>query len=162
MRHRPARSLLVIVLTSALLGLSAILAANTPFAGPKTQSSFRTAGGWRKEITIGAPPGTGPFKRYWQMDWGTTTPVGSFWRVDPEGRGVWLINASTGKIAGRVHTPWGYDRLGNRIPTSLTIAGLDGEVLRLSYTLPATRDRFPVTIDPHFTWGWITGTIYFN
>jgi hypothetical protein len=21
---------------------------------------------------------------------------------------------------------------------------------------------FPVTADPHYTWGWVTGTIYFN
>jgi hypothetical protein len=183
MHQLRARSLLVIAaLTVVLLGATTIpaiapsahadeidastttatLAGGTLFAGPMTPTSYRTAGGWRKEVTIGAPPGTGLFKRYWEMQWGTTTPAGSFWRLDPEGGGVWLMNASTGKIAGRVHTPWGYDRLGSRIPTRLTIGGLDGDYLRLSYTLPATRDRFPVTIDPHFTWGWITGTIYFN
>jgi hypothetical protein len=48
------------------------------------------------------------------------------------------------------------------LPVSLKVAGLDGEQFRLQLNLPSTRDRYPVTVDPHFTWGWVTGTIYFN
>jgi hypothetical protein len=183
MRRTRVRSLLVAPLAAALLaGLVAgprtasvayadevdasttvaTMTSHTPFGGTVSGSYTRTAGGWRQEITFNAPGGTGPIRRAMQAYYTTTTPAGTYWREDPGTGGIWLINARTGKAAGRVHTPWAYDRLGNELPVNLKVAGLDGELFLLQLTLPSTRDRFPVTVDPHFTWGWVTGTIYFN
>lgn len=141
---------------------TATMASHTVYPGTIGATFSTTAQAWRREVVFNAPPGTGPFTRFMQVYYATKVPVGTFWKADNAVGGLWLINARTGKAAASVHAPWAYDRLGSRLPVQLTLAGPDSDQFKLSLVLPATRDRFPVTVDPHYTWGWITGTVYFN
>jgi hypothetical protein len=125
MRHRGVRSLLLAVaLVAATLAetvvpgtgsvahadevdastTTATVASHSSFPGNISGTYTRTAGGWRREIIFNRPPGTGPLRTFMQVYYSTTTPPGTFWREDPDTGGIWLINASTGKAAGRVHT----------------------------------------------------------
>lgn len=118
-------------------------------------------GGWRKEITVPAPPNGGIYPTVGTLDFTWRTPPMTFWRADDLG-GIWLMSANTGKAVAHVNAPWARDRYGTKLGASMKITGLDGDGIRITYTRPSTRDRYPITIDPHYTWGWITGTIYFN
>lgn len=53
--------------------------------------------------------------------------------------------------------PWARDGDGRTVPTSFSLDG--NTVVQNVDTRGAT---FPITADPHYTWGWVTGTIYFN
>lgn len=76
--------------------------------------------------------------------------------ADPLG-GVLVINNATGKFDGRISAPWAYDATGKALPTSFTISGDT-----ITQHVDATGAVFPVVADPHYTWGWISGTVYFN
>ncbi|MER5417463.1 hypothetical protein [Streptomyces virginiae] len=59
---------------------------------------------------------------------------------------------------GHIDAPWAKDANGKAIPTSYS---LDGNTLvQAISTGPDT--VFPVVADPHYTWGVISGTVYFN
>ncbi|MEV7914952.1 hypothetical protein [Streptomyces griseus] len=59
---------------------------------------------------------------------------------------------------GHIDAPWAKDANGDAVPTSYS---LDGNTLvQTVETGPDT--AYPVVADPHYTWGIITGTVYFN
>lgn len=59
---------------------------------------------------------------------------------------------------GHIDAPWAKDANGKAVPTSYS---LDGNTLvQTIQTGPNT--AYPVVADPHYTWGIITGTVYFN
>jgi len=58
---------------------------------------------------------------------------------------------------GHLDAPWAKDTNGKHLATSYTQDGLT-----ITQHVATTGARFPVTADPHFTWGWITGTVYFS
>ncbi|MFF2404450.1 hypothetical protein ACWCY1_25730 [Streptomyces goshikiensis] len=64
-----------------------------------------------------------------------------------------------GAIArGHIDAPWAKDANGKAVPTSYK---LDGHTLvQTIETGPDT--AYPVVADPHYTWGIISGTVYFN
>ncbi|MGW2255897.1 hypothetical protein ACWCXH_38005 [Kitasatospora sp. NPDC001660] len=76
--------------------------------------------------------------------------------TDPLG-GVLLVDRATGKADGRISAPWAYDANGRALPTSYTV---DGDTL--TQHVDTRGAAFPVVADPHYTWGWLTGTVYFN
>ncbi|MFD7904211.1 hypothetical protein ACFV4G_18425 [Kitasatospora sp. NPDC059747] len=76
--------------------------------------------------------------------------------ADPLG-GVLLVDRTTGRADSRISAPWAYDANGRALPTSYSVDG--GTVTQHVDTRGAA---FPVVADPHYTWGWITGTVYFN
>jgi len=59
---------------------------------------------------------------------------------------------------GGFDAAWAKDANGNAVPTSYS---LDGTTLVQTIT-PNAQTAFPVVADPHYTWGWISGTVYFN
>ncbi|MFC9279701.1 hypothetical protein [Streptomyces collinus] len=79
-----------------------------------------------------------------------------------DGAGGYDIAASANgagtAVRGHVDAPWAKDANGNPVPTSYS---LDGNTLvQTIETGPDT--AYPVVADPHYTWGIITGTVYFN
>ncbi|WP_369043390.1 hypothetical protein [Streptomyces sp. Midd1] len=67
-------------------------------------------------------------------------------------------NGAGATTRGHVDAPWAKDANGNSVPTNY---GLDGNTLvQTIETSPDT--AYPVVADPHYTWGIITGTVYFN
>ena len=61
-----------------------------------------------------------------------------------------------GDPAGHFDAPWAKDNAGNPIATSYRI---DGTTLVQSI---AHSSNYPVVADPHYTWGWVTGTVYYG
>jgi len=53
--------------------------------------------------------------------------------------------------------PWAVDAAGRSLPTAFKLEGS-----RLTQTIDTREAAYPITADPHYTWGIITGTIYFN
>jgi hypothetical protein len=56
-----------------------------------------------------------------------------------------------------VDPPWARDSQGQMLPTLFSVEGHD-----LVQHVDARGATYPVTADPKITWGWITGTVYFN
>lgn len=63
-----------------------------------------------------------------------------------------------GDRLGAFAAPWAKDAAGKPIPTSYRI---DGDTLVQTVAFDGGTS-FPVVADPHYTWGIITGTVYFN
>lgn len=59
---------------------------------------------------------------------------------------------------GAFSAPWAKDAVGKPVQTSYRI---DGDTLVQTVAFNSDTS-FPVVADPHYTWGIITGTIYFN
>ncbi|MFB8122446.1 hypothetical protein ACFVG1_21555 [Streptomyces bacillaris] len=87
-------------------------------------------------------------------------PAGATLIADGAG-GYDIVTSANGAGAatrGHVDAPWAKDANGNSVPT---IYSLDGNTLvQTIETGPDT--AYPVVADPHYTWGIITGTVYFN
>ena len=62
-----------------------------------------------------------------------------------------------GKTLGRISAPWALDASGRSLPTSYRLVGST-----IVQHVNTTGAKFPVATDPHYTWGWVTGTVYFN
>jgi hypothetical protein len=79
--------------------------------------------------------------------------------VSDGGGGYDLVRADGLAAASFAHldAPWAHDARGRSLPTAFF---LDGSTL--VQTVGTRGATFPVTADPHYTWGWVTGTIYFN
>jgi hypothetical protein len=86
-------------------------------------------------------------------------PAGSAAALQPDGS---LLITRAGQPLGSFRPPWARDATGRALPTHYTLAGRarTGYVLTQHVATPGA--TFPVTADPHYTWGWVTGTIYFN
>lgn len=70
--------------------------------------------------------------------------------------GVVVSNAD-GSWDGRISAPWAYDAQGRALPISFTVNGNT-----ITQHVDTRGAAFPVVADPHYTWGWVTGTVYFN
>jgi len=81
-------------------------------------------------------------------------PAGESLRLDVLG-GVLVLR--DGKAVGRFNAPWAVDAAQNSLPTSYTVTG-DA----ITQTVDTRGAQFPVVADPHYTWGWVTGTVFFN
>ena len=83
--------------------------------------------------------------------------------VDDGDGGFDLVRAdgpqgSMGVTVGTIAAPWAKDAAGRRVPTSYTLHGTD-----LVQTVhPGSDVRYPIIADPHYTWGYATGTVYYN
>ncbi|MFF3917792.1 hypothetical protein ACFYZB_30690 [Streptomyces sp. NPDC001852] len=81
--------------------------------------------------------------------------------VEDGAGGYLLLRALAGGAAqevGRISAPWAKDANGKPVPTHYTLEG--NQLIQTVET--ASDTAFPVVADPHFTWGIITGTAYFN
>jgi hypothetical protein len=56
-----------------------------------------------------------------------------------------------------IETPWAKDAVGKTLPTHYSLSGD-----QLTQHIDTAGATFPVVADPHYTWGWVTGTVYFN
>lgn len=75
-----------------------------------------------------------------------------------------FTDSATGKVMGMIKAtigeitaPWAIDSHGNKLPTSYTLEGNT-----LVQSVDTVGASYPVTVDPLFTWGYISGTVYFN
>ncbi|MFF5494564.1 hypothetical protein [Streptomyces aquilus] len=91
-----------------------------------------------------------------QQSFRMTLPEGATIRQTAEG-GLVVLGAS-GSIIGGLETPWAKDANGKAVPTSYT---LEGNTVTQTVT-PNADTAFPVVADPKWTWGIISGTVYFN
>lgn len=73
----------------------------------------------------------------------------------PDGRV--LVTKPSGPVLGAFEKPWARDARGRSLDTRYRLSGSV-----LSQVIDTTGAAFPITADPHYTWGWISGTIYFN
>jgi hypothetical protein len=90
-----------------------------------------------------------------RYDFGLTLPTGAAAQLASDDSVVVLDQG--GNPLGSFLKPWAKDATGKNLATEY---GLNGSTLtQIVHTEGAT---FPVTADPHYTWGWVTGTIYFN
>jgi hypothetical protein len=58
--------------------------------------------------------------------------------------------------------PGAKDATWRRLPTHYVLTGNAATGYALTQHVSTVGARFPVTADPHYTWGWVTGTVYFN
>jgi len=86
--------------------------------------------------------------------YGVSLSVGQTLQPDALG-GVLVIQ--NGKWVGRFSAPWAVDANNRSLPTSYSITSNT-----ITQTVDTTGAQFPVVSDPHYTWGIITGTVYFN
>ncbi|MFI5974866.1 hypothetical protein [Streptomyces sp. NPDC051452] len=91
-----------------------------------------------------------------QQSFRLALPTGATVRQTAEG-GLIVFNAD-GTIIGGLETPWAKDANGNAVPTTYTV---DGDTVTQTVT-PNADTAFPVVADPKWTWGIISGTVYFN
>lgn len=64
----------------------------------------------------------------------------------------------SGYTIGEFEAPWALDADGNTVPTTFKV---DGNTI--SQVIEANETTvYPVLADPRFTWGWFSGTVYFN
>ncbi|MDN3028198.1 hypothetical protein [Streptomyces sp. S.PB5] len=109
-----------------------------------------TDGGFRALFTLGnadAPR---------QQSFTLSLLDGATIRQTAEG-GLAVFNAS-GTVIGGLETPWAKDADGKAVPTSYTV---DGNTVTQTVA-PNADTAFPVVADPKWTWGIISGTVYFN
>jgi hypothetical protein len=59
---------------------------------------------------------------------------------------------------GHLDAPWAKDANGKDVPTTYA---LDGATITQTVT-PAADATYPLVSDPKWTWGWVSGTVYFN
>ncbi|GAQ58065.1 hypothetical protein [Streptomyces acidiscabies] len=126
----------------------------TVFAGREaavsTAAQATTDGGFRALFTLenaDAPR---------QQSFRLTLPDGATARTTAEG-GLAVFDA-TGKMLGGLETPWAKDANGVAVPTSYEVVG---DTVTQTVT-PGPGTAFPVVADPKWTWGIISGTVYFN
>lgn len=70
--------------------------------------------------------------------------------------GIGVADAD-GTRAGHISAPWATDAHGKSLPTSYSVSGNV-----ITQHVSTAGAAFPVVADPHYTWGWISGTVYFN
>ena len=71
--------------------------------------------------------------------------------------GVVRITDANGVVAASFEAPWAVDASGAAVPTSYSV---EGTTLVQHVAHAGAAD--PVVADPKFTWGWVTGTVYFS
>lgn len=91
-----------------------------------------------------------------QLRFDVSIPEGAFLVLTEEGS-IDVVGKD-GFTLGTFVTPWAVDTNGSDVATSYS---LDGKTI-VQTVAPVAKELYPVTADPKFTWGWLTGTIYFN
>lgn len=115
-----------------------------------TAAQATTDGGFRALFTLddaNAPR---------QQSFGLTLPEGATTRRTAEG-GLVVFDAS-GKIIGGLETPWAKDANGAPVPTAYRV---EGDTVTQTVEADANA-AYPIVADPKWTWGIISGTVYFN
>ncbi|MEZ0096056.1 hypothetical protein [Streptacidiphilus sp. EB129] len=89
-----------------------------------------------------------------------TLPSGAF--LAPQDDGAVSVDAPVGNGAvgavGEFQSPWAKDANGKALPTRYRI---EGKTLVQTVTATAAT-AYPIVADPHYTWGIVTGTVYFD
>ena len=89
-------------------------------------------------------------------DFDVLMPDGSLLALTEEGA-VDIIG-SDGIAVGTFNKPWALDAQGKQVATHYQINGRT-----ISQVIQPNADTvYPIIADPKFTWGWVTGTIYFD
>jgi hypothetical protein len=88
------------------------------------------------------------------------TPAGSTPRLLSSG--AVAIVGSFGQVLGSFDAPWALDARGRTLNTRFAIAERTPGGFTLIQSLDLHGATLPVIADPKFTWGWVTGTIYFD
>lgn len=91
-----------------------------------------------------------------QLDYDVITPEGSILELVDDGS-IDVID-DNGFTIGRFLPPWALTSDGSRVETSYK---LNGSTI-IQTVESVSDDSYPIVSDPEFTWGWISGTIYFN
>lgn len=108
-----------------------------------------TADGFRAVITIDGPSAPTTF------EYPVDLPDEGWMELGEDGA-VQIYDANADPVGGFTK-PWAVDADGNSLPTSYEIRG-DVLVQHVQHQGAA----YPVAADPQFTWGWVTGTLYFD
>ena len=91
-----------------------------------------------------------------QLNYNVTIPEGSILELVDDGS-IDVIDHN-GFTIGRFLPPWALAADGSRVETSYKLEGFT-----ITQTVESTsKDSYPIVADPEFTWGWISGTIYFS
>lgn len=77
--------------------------------------------------------------------------------LSPDALGGIVVSKADGKRVGYINAPWAADAHGKSLQTSYKVSG--NVVTQYVNTAGAV---FPIIADPHYTWGWVSGTVYFN
>ena len=91
-----------------------------------------------------------------QLRFDVSIPEGAFLVLTEEGS-IDVVGKD-GFTLGAFATPWAVDTNGSDVTTSYS---LDGKTI-VQTVDPVARELYPVLADPKFTWGWLTGTVYFD
>ncbi|MFF4537500.1 hypothetical protein [Streptomyces aureus] len=115
-----------------------------------TAAQATTDGGFRALFTL--EDANAPRQQSFKL----TLPEGATTRQTAEG-GLIVFDAS-GKITGGLETPWAKDANGAPVPTSYRV---EGDTVT-QVVEPGANAAYPIVADPKWTWGIISGTVYFN
>jgi hypothetical protein len=86
-------------------------------------------------------------------------PGGSTAALAPDGS---VSIREAGRPVGSFRPPWARDAAGQALSTHYVLTGDATAGYVLTQVVSTVGATFPVTADPHYTWGYVTGTIYFN
>jgi len=86
-------------------------------------------------------------------------PVGASASLAADGS---VVIDEFGGPVGSFAPPWAKDAIGRSLPTHFSLSGSPAAGYVLSQEVQISGAAFPVLADPHYTWGWISGTVYFN
>lgn len=88
------------------------------------------------------------------MTYNVDLPEGATLQIDPLD-GISVIR--DGEAIGRFAAPWAVDANQVELPTAYSVEGNT-----ITQSVDVRGASFPVVADPHYTWGIVTGTVYFN
>ncbi|MEY4230020.1 MAG: hypothetical protein RLZZ362_869 [Actinomycetota bacterium] len=105
-------------------------------------------GGMRALVVIDGPQAPTEFR--FSID----LPAGGYLELQSDG----AVNVADGDgmPAGHFDAPWAVDAQGGSVPTSYRLEGND-----LIQTVEHSTN-YPVVADPNYTWGWVSGTVYYT
>ena len=78
-------------------------------------------------------------------------------RLELQASGAVNIIDASGAVVGSISEPWARDAAGRELSTSFTVSGNT-----VTQHVDTTGAVYPVIADPKWTWGIVTGTVYFN
>ncbi|MBP1158965.1 hypothetical protein [Rhodococcus sp. PvR099] len=121
---------------------------------PGASTSFDTKTGPNGEVstTITIPDAAAPSRYEFPLN----LPAG--FTTDPQEDGSITVNNAAGLPVGSFKKPWATDANGGAISTSLKVEG-NSLVQHVDFT---EETAFPVTADPSWNWGWVSGHVYLN
>jgi hypothetical protein len=124
---------------------------STPAVSARHAKIVNTVQGKHAATVIALADASAPTK----YDFALKLPIGATTRLASDGSVVVLDRG--GDPLGSFLKPWAKDATGRTLVTEYTLSG--STLTQIVHTDGAT---FPVIADPHYTWGWVTGTVYFS